>query len=146
MEAGLSPCRLVLSGCPAPPPAHQIDIGSRLEQGIGGGFDAIHPWDPIKDDVLLLAGVVRRDPVQVDFAERELRPLLGPADRGVVSGVAFLGQLYGYVKPDCFLCNPLLDLVEEEVWTARGGFGLAKILVARDRQHPVAPVAALPVR
>ena len=77
--------RLVLSGRSAPPPAHQIDVGSRLEEGIGRGFDAVHSRDRIEDDVLLLAGVVRRDLPQADFAERELRALLGPADRGIVN-------------------------------------------------------------
>src|SRR5690242_15493538 len=69
--------RLVLSGRSAPPPGHQIDIGSRLEERIGRGFDAVHPRDGIEDDALLLAGVVVSDFVQADFAERELRTLLG---------------------------------------------------------------------
>src|SRR6267143_6126898 len=138
--------RLARLGGSAPPPGHQIDIGSRLKERIGRGFDAIHPRNRVEDDVLLFAGIVRSDFPQTDFAERELRTVLGPADRGIVNGAAVPRQLYEYAEPDCFLCNPLLDLVEEEVWTARGGFGLAKILVARDRQHPVAPVAALPVR
>ncbi len=132
----------MLFGRSAPPAAHQINIGAWLEERIGRGFDAIHSRDRIEDDVLLLAGVVRRDFLQTDFAERELRTLLGPADRGIVNDVAVLGQLYDYAKPDGFLCNSLFDLVEEEVWTARGGFGLVEIFVACDRQHPIAPVAA----
>jgi hypothetical protein len=31
-----------------------------LKQGIGGSVNAIHPGNRIKDDVLLLAGIVRR--------------------------------------------------------------------------------------
>ena len=116
----------MLSGRSAPPPAHEINIGARLEERIGRGFDALHAGDRIEDDVLLLAGVVRRDFPQADFAERELGTLLGPADRGIVSDVAVLGQLYGYAKPDRFLCNSLFYLVEEEVRTARGRFGLVE--------------------
>jgi hypothetical protein len=80
------------SGRSAPPPRHEIDIGSRLEERIGRGIDAIHAWDRIEDNVLLLAGVVRSDLVQSDFAERELRTLLGPADRGIVGDVAASGE------------------------------------------------------
>src|SRR5215471_19067342 len=138
--------RLVLSGRSAPPPAHQIDVGARLEEGIGRGFDAVHAWDRIKDDVLLLAGVVRGDFRQTDFAERALRTFFRPADRGIVDRVAVLGQLHGYPKPDGFPGNALLDLVKEGVWPARGAFGLAEVFVTGDRQHPVAPKAALTIR
>jgi hypothetical protein len=34
--------------------------------------------------------------------------------------------LYGHAKPDRFPRNPIFDLVEEEVWTARSGFGLPR--------------------
>src|SRR5215472_468282 len=108
--------RLVLSGRSAPPPAHQIDVGARLEERIGRGFDAVHARDRIEDDVLLLAGVVRRDLPQADFPKRELPSLLGPADGGVVNRVAVLGQLHGYAKPDRPAGNALPELVEEEVW------------------------------
>ena len=112
------------AGCSAPPAAHQIDVGARLKERIGRSFDAVDSRDRIKDNVLLLAGVVRGDLPQADFAERALRTLLRPADGGIVSSVAILGQLHGYTKPDGSLGDPLLDLVEEEVWAARGGFGL----------------------
>src|ERR1700739_3022756 len=80
------------------------------------------------------------------FAERAVRTVLGPAHRGIVNRVAFVGQLYGYAKPDRSPCYSLSDFVEEEARTARGGFGLAEIFVAGDRQHPVAPVAAHALR
>ena len=70
------------SGRSAPPPAHQIDVGSRLEERIGRGFDAVHSQDWIENDVLLLAGFVRDDLAQTDFAERALRTFLGPGSRG----------------------------------------------------------------
>jgi hypothetical protein len=120
----------MLFGRSAPPAAHQINIGAWLEERIGRGFDAIHPRDRIEDDVLLRAGVVRRDFPQTEFAERELRTVRGPADGGIVNDVAILGQLYDDAKPDGFPCNALLDLVEEEIWTPRGGFGLVEIFVA----------------
>jgi hypothetical protein len=60
--------------------------------------------------------------------------------------IAILGQLYDYAKPDGFPCNALLDLVEEEICTPRGGFGLVEIFVACYRQHPIAAVAAHAVR
>jgi hypothetical protein len=44
--------------CSAPTTAHQVNIRARLKQGIGGRFDAIHSGNGIKDDVLLLAGIV----------------------------------------------------------------------------------------
>src|SRR5271155_2239228 len=142
-SAGISfPGALPLSGRSASPPGHQINVGSRLEERIGRGFDAIHSGDGIEDNVLLLPGVVRSDFVQTDLAECALGTLLGPADRGIIDSVTVLGQLYGHAKPDGFLCNSLFDLVEEEVWTARGGFGVSKIFVAWYRQHPIAPVAA----
>lgn len=119
----------MLSGRSAPSPAHQIDVGSRLEERIGRGFDAVHSRDRIKDDVLLRAGVVRSDFLQADFAERELRTVLGRANRGIINGVAVLGQLHRYAKSDGFPCNSLFDLVEEEVGAAGGGFGLVEIFV-----------------
>ena len=88
---GRLPCPPALrppSGCSAPPPAHRIDIGSRLEERIGRGFDAVHSRDRIKDDALLLAGVVRDDLPQTDFAKRALRTLFGPADCGIINRVA----------------------------------------------------------
>ena len=100
--------RLVPSGRPAPSAAHQIDIRSRLEERIGRGFDAIHSRDRIEDDVLLLDSVVRNDLLQTDLAERELRTLLGPANCGIVNGVAVLGQLYDYAKPDGYPCDLLV--------------------------------------
>ena len=69
-------------------------IGSRLEERIARGFDAVHSRDRIEDDVLLLAHIVRSDFQQIDFAEGGLRTLLGPADRGVVNSVTMPGQLY----------------------------------------------------
>ena len=48
---------LVLSGRSAPPAGHQIDIGSRLEERVGRGFDAVHARDRIEYDLSLLAGV-----------------------------------------------------------------------------------------
>src|ERR1700739_2613271 len=80
------------------------------------------------------------------FAERAVRTVLGPVHRGIVNRVVFVGQLYGYAKPDRSPCYSLSDFVEEEARTARGGFGLAEIFVAGDRQHPVAPVATHAVR
>jgi hypothetical protein len=121
---------LLPAGCSAPPPAHQIDIGSRLEERIGRGLDAIHARDRIEDDALLLAGVIRDNLPQTDFAKRALRTLLGPANRRVVNRVAVLGQLHDYTKPDGSPENSLSDLVEEEVRTARGGFGRVEIFVA----------------
>jgi hypothetical protein len=80
--------------------------------------------------VLLLSGVVRSDFLQTDFAKRALRTLPGSADRGIVNGVTVLGQLHGHAKSDQFLCNSLFDLVEQEVRTALGGFGVVEIFVA----------------
>src|SRR5207248_7451051 len=137
---------LVLSGRSAPPAGHQIDIGSRLEERVGRGFDAVHARDRIEYDLSLLAGVVRRDFLQIDLAERELRAVLGPADGGIVDGVTFIGQLHDYAEPDRFLCNSLFDLVEKKVRTAPGGFGLVEIFIACDRQHPIAPVVAHAIR
>ena len=94
---------MLFSGCSAPPSAHQIDIGSPLEERISRGFDTVHPRDRIEDDVLLLACVIRGDFLQADFAERALRTLLGLAGRGFVNCVAALGQLYDYSKPYGFL-------------------------------------------
>ena len=51
------------------PAGHQIDVGARLEERIGGGFDAVHPRDRVENDVLLLASVIRRDFLQTDVAE-----------------------------------------------------------------------------
>ena len=88
----VDPCLgLLPSGCSAPPPAHQIDVGSRLEERIGRGFDAVHARDWIEDGVLLFAGVVRGDFLQIDFAKRALRTFLGPANGGIVNRVTFLG-------------------------------------------------------
>src|SRR6516165_749400 len=85
---------LLFAGCSAPPPAHQINVGPRLEERIGGGFDAVHSRDRIEDDVLLLAGVVRDDLAQTELAECALRTILGPAQGGIVNDVADLCQLY----------------------------------------------------
>src|SRR5215510_8024762 len=105
----------------APPSAHQIDVGSRLEERVGRGFDSVHAWDRIKDDALLLAGVVRGDFLQANFAERALRTFLGPPHRGIVNCVVVIRQLHDYTKPDGSPCNALFNLVEEEVRTASGG-------------------------
>src|SRR5262249_12042922 len=86
------------------------------------------------------------DFLETDFAECELRASLGPADGGVVSDVAVLGQLYDDAKLDGFLYHSLFDLVEEKVWTARGSFGFIDIFVTRRRQHPITPVTAQAVR
>src|ERR1700674_1831507 len=71
---------LLHTRCSAPSAGHQIDIRPRLEERIGRGIDAVHSRDGIKDDVLLLAGVVRSNLRQTDLAERELRSSLWPAD------------------------------------------------------------------
>jgi hypothetical protein len=106
-------------------------IGSRLEQGIGRGLDAVHPWDGIEDNVLLFAGVVRRDLVQTDCAERQLRTILGPADGGIVNDVNILGQLYGYAKPDRY------HSVDD--FPARTTGGLLEFLNALIATDPAAP-------
>src|SRR5437667_4417771 len=89
---------LVLPGRSAPSPAHQIDIRPRLKERIGRGIDTIHPRNGIKNDALLLRGIIRSDCVQTDFAERQLKTILGPADSGVVGGVVVPSQLYDYPK------------------------------------------------
>jgi hypothetical protein len=96
-------------GQSASPPAHQMHIGSWLEERIDQGFDAAHSRDRFEGDVLLLAGVIRSDLRQTVFTERELRAFLGPADRGIVDDVTILGQLHDYTKPDAPLATrPLI--------------------------------------
>jgi hypothetical protein len=55
------PAFLWRTRCSAPATAHQVNIRTRLKQGIGGRCDAIHAGNGIKDDVLLLAGIVCRN-------------------------------------------------------------------------------------
>ena len=55
------------------------------------------------------------DSRQTDFAERELRTILGPPDGGIVNDVAILGQLHDDAKLNRSLRDPLFDLIEEEV-------------------------------
>src|SRR5713101_2051890 len=95
----------------APSPGHQIDIRPRLKERIGRGIDTVDPRNGIKNDALLLRGVVRSDCAQIYFAEGELRAILGPAKSGIISGVAVPSQLYNYTKPDRLLRDPSADLV-----------------------------------
>src|SRR5215471_1585685 len=84
---------------------------------------------------LALFGVISRKPISPNANCGR-----SSGQRTVASSI--LGQLNSYTRPNGFLCNSLLDLVEEEVWTARGSFGLVEIFVACQRQHPITPVAA----
>jgi len=111
----MAQCLLLPGRRSAPSPGHEIDIRPRLKERIGRGLDAIHSRDGIKDDLLLFPGVVRSNLLQIDFAERELRTILRPADSGIFNGVAVPRQLYFDTKPNRFLRDPLFDLVEEEV-------------------------------
>ena len=70
--------------------------------------------------MLLLAGVVRSNLRQTDFAERELWTSLRPTDSGIIDGVAVLSQLNNDAKLNRLLRDPLLDFVEEEIWSLPG--------------------------
>src|SRR6266436_9882307 len=70
--AAPAPALLLRARGSAPTTAHQVDIRARLKQGIGGRFDAIHPGNRIKDNVLLLAGIVRRHCREGQLAEGKL--------------------------------------------------------------------------
>ena len=60
---------LLLLGCSAASAGQQVDVRAGLEERIGRGLDAVDSWDGIKDDALLLGGVVGSDCRQTDFAE-----------------------------------------------------------------------------
>ncbi len=95
-----APPHLLRHGRSAPAPGHQIDVRPRFEERIRRGFDPLHAWNRIEDDVLLRLRIVRRDLRQSDFTERQLRTAFGPTDGGVVGGIAVLGQLHGDTKTD----------------------------------------------
>jgi hypothetical protein len=109
-------CRVtLLSGRSAPSAGQQIDIRSRLKQRVGRGLDAIHPRNRIEDKTLLLAGIIRSNRRQTDFAECELRPIFRPTDRGIIYGVSVLSQLHHDAKFNRFFLDSFLEFVEEEV-------------------------------
>ena len=137
LRGGL-PALRPLSVRPAPSPAHHVDIGARLEERIGRGFDAIDPWGRIKDDVSLLRGVVRSDFRQTDFVEGELTARLGPADRGIVT-----------VSPSSANCTTTRNLTgsfaTRFLISSKRKFGLhAVALASRDIRcpRPAAPGSA----
>jgi hypothetical protein len=97
---------------PAAPSAEQVQIGARIEQRIGGGFNSIHARDGIEDDAALLRVAVSYQRVQGNVPELDLAAAFRPTSGGVVNRVSGLGQLHQDVELDGALRDAFPNLIE----------------------------------
>src|SRR3954451_25090810 len=93
MASGFGRCCV----CTASATGKEVQVRTRLEQGVGGGLDSVYTGYWIEDDFALLRGVVGHNADQVERAQLDHCSVLRPLNCRVVDDISVLSQLY----PDC---------------------------------------------
>jgi hypothetical protein len=92
--------------------------------------------------VLLRGRVAGCDGNDGDLAERQLDAVFGPADGGVIGGIAGIGELDDDAEPDRTGLQARFEFVEEEVGGLGGGSLVGEVVVACDGKDAIAAKAA----
>jgi hypothetical protein len=103
--------------CASLHPAQVIERRTDVEQSVLCRLDALHAWDRIEDETLLLASLcVRRDErVEHKLAEHNDAPVCRPARDGVVDGIALLRHLREQPEAHRPCGEPARELLVKEV-------------------------------
>jgi len=117
----------------------RIHLGAQSGQRVIGQFDPVRQVRRVKHRFLFGTGVVGNNGSNADRAGVDGFAIIGPHERGIVRGIAGIGELHHQTELDRRGGQTCRELLNEKI--GRPGFclGVAEILLPGDRKDLVTP-------
>src|SRR4029077_17767605 len=137
----LLPNSLLRSSAP-PSSANQINRGPQLKQRIVRRLNPIQARNRIEDNVLLFVSIVGNCTRQRNGSQLHHFPLSWPMHCRVIHNIAVLSNLNRDLELDRALCQPLIQLDEQIVWSLRRSRRSIQMLLPSLWNNRVPPIPA----